>query len=163
LSGEQRSGASQDWSVGYWSGLAFHGHSICTNPIIQLHAQIHKFSKVLWFFSLIYQACLKFLGKTMFEGGLLHIGIIAQDSHEALELSIVVAEILASLSELIEVHRCTSTLIRVPKSSVENTNEFFNILKVNPIGKDIMLNLVLDIAFQETVYIVDLVLLMNVA
>jgi hypothetical protein len=99
----------------------------------------------------------------MFEGSLLNIGIIAQDSHKVLELSIVLAEFLASLSELIEVYRYTSTFIRVPKSRVKDANTFFNILEVNPISKDIMLNLVLDIAFQETIYTVDLVLLMNIA
>jgi hypothetical protein len=40
----------------------------------------------LWFFSLIYQACLKFLGKTIFEGGLLHIGVIVQDSYNVIRL-----------------------------------------------------------------------------
>jgi hypothetical protein len=136
---------------------------VYVNPTIQLHAQIHKFCKVLWFFSLIYQACLKFPGKTIFEGGLLHIGVIVQDSHEALELSIVLAEFLTSMSKLMELHRCTSNLIRVPRSSVKDANEFFNILRVNPVSKDIRLNLVLCIAFQETIYVVDLVLLVNVA
>jgi hypothetical protein len=99
----------------------------------------------------------------MFEGSLLHIGIIVQDSYKVLKLSIVLAEFLASMSKLIELHRCTSNLIRIPKSSIEDTNKFFNILEVNPISKDIRLNLVLCIAFQETIYVVDLVLLINVA
>jgi hypothetical protein len=84
-------------------------------------------------------------------------------THEVLELSIVLAEFLASISKLIKLHRCTSKLIRVPRSSIEDATEFFSILRINPISKDIRLNLVLYIAFQETIYIVDLILLVNVS
>jgi hypothetical protein len=64
-----------------------------------------------------------------------------------LELSIVLAEFLASISKLIELHRCISNLIRIPRSSIEDATEFFSILRVNPIGKDIRLNLVLYITY----------------
>jgi hypothetical protein len=76
----------------------------------------------------------------MFEGSLYYIHIIVKDSDEALELSIIWAEFLASLSELIELSRCSSNLIRVPKSHIKDTNEYLNLLEVNHVGKDIMLN-----------------------
>jgi hypothetical protein len=81
----------------------------------------------------------------MFEGSLHRIGIVVKDSNEMLELSIIWAEFLASLSELIELGRCSSNLIRVPKSHIQDANEYLNLLEVNPISKDIRLNLVLCI------------------
>jgi hypothetical protein len=83
----------------------------------------------------------------MFEGSLYHIGIIVKDSDKALELSIIWAEFLASLGKLIKLSRYSSHLIRVLKSCIEDDNEYLNLLVVNPIIKEIRLNLVLCMAF----------------
>jgi hypothetical protein len=116
---------------------------MCANLIVQFHAYIHKFHKVLWFFGLVNKACLEFLGKTTFEGSLLCITIIVPDGHQTLELCRVLAEFFVSLSELVEVHRSSSHLVRVTKGGLQNRDEYFHILKVDFIGEDIRLNLVL--------------------
>jgi hypothetical protein len=108
------------------------------------------------------KACLEFSGKTTFEGGLLCITIVVQDSHQTLELCIVLAEFLVSLSELVELHRSSSHLVRIAKDGLKNRDECIHILKVDFIGEDIRLNLVLCIALKETIYIAEFVLIVDV-
>jgi hypothetical protein len=87
----------------------------------------------------------------MFEGSLLCITIIVQDGHQVLELCIGLAEFLISLSELVELHRSSSNLVRVAKGGLKNREECVHILKVDFIGEDIRLNLVLYIALKEAI------------
>jgi hypothetical protein len=63
---------------------------------------------------------MKFLGNTIFEGSLYCIGIVVKDSDEVLELSIIWAKFLTFLSKLIELSRCSSNWIRVPKSYIKD-------------------------------------------
>jgi hypothetical protein len=51
------------------------------NSVIQFHTQVHTFLEVLWFFSLIDEASLKFSGKATLEGSLFCIAVIIQDGY----------------------------------------------------------------------------------
>jgi hypothetical protein len=114
------------------------------------------------FFSLVYKVCLEFSGKTTFKGSLLCIAIIVQDSHQVLELCVVLAECLISLSELVELCRSSSHLVGVTKGGLKNRDECFHILKVDFIGEDIRLNLVLCIALKEAIYRAEFSLIIDV-
>jgi hypothetical protein len=111
---------------------------------------------------MVNKACLEFSGKTMFEGGLLCITIVVQYGHQTLELCIVLAEFLLSLSEVIELYGSSSHLVRVAKGGLKNRDECFHILKVDFIGEDVRLNLVLLIALKEAVHVAEFVLIINV-
>jgi hypothetical protein len=58
------------------SHLAFHSYSIGVDLVIQFHTKIHKLRQILWFFGLVNESGLEFLGKTRFEGSLLCITVI---------------------------------------------------------------------------------------
>jgi hypothetical protein len=79
-----------------------------------------------------------------------------------LRCSIVLTEVIISLSELVKLSRCSSHLVRVTKSSLEDSDECLHIFEVDFIGKDIRLNLILHIAFEESIYVVKLVLIIGV-
>jgi hypothetical protein len=99
----------------------------------------------------------------IFDGGLLYITIIVQDGHQTLELCIVLAEFLVSVSEVVELHGSSSHLVRVAQGSLNNRDEYFHILKVDVIGEDIRLNLVLCIALKEAIHVAEFVLIINVS
>jgi hypothetical protein len=102
-------------------------------------------------------------GKATFEGSLLYITIIVQDGHQMLELCIVLAEFLVSMSKLVELCRSSSYLVRVTKGGLKNRDEYFHILKVDFTGEDIRLNLVLCIVLKEAIYIAEFVLIINIS
>jgi hypothetical protein len=79
-----------------------------------------------------------------------------------LELQIVLAEFLISLSELVKLYRSSSYLLRVIKGGLKNRDKCFHIFKVDFIREDIRLNLVLYIALKEAIYIVEFVLIIDV-
>jgi hypothetical protein len=80
-----------------------------------------------------------------------------------LELCIVLAEFLVSLSELVELHGSSSHFIRVAKGGLKNRDECFHILKVDFIGEDVRLNLVWYIALKEAVHVVEFVLIIDIS
>lgn len=85
--------------------------SMSMHSIVQFHAQLNKFLKVLWFLSLSYQASLKFSGEALVQCSLLHIDVKVRNCHQALELSIVQAEFLVTLHELVEFSRQGANLV----------------------------------------------------
>jgi hypothetical protein len=143
--------------------LAFHGHGAGTNIIVQFHVWVHKFYKVLWFFGLVNKACLEFSGKITFEGSLLYNPTIVQDGYQALELYVVLAKLLISLSELVELRRSSSYLVRVTKGGLKNRDKCFHIFKVDFIREDVRLDLILCIAFKEAIYIAEFVLIIDIS
>jgi hypothetical protein len=79
-----------------------------------------------------------------------------------LELCIVLAKFLVSLTELVELCRYSTHLVRVTQGGFEDGDKCFYILKVDFGGEVIKLNMVFCIALKETIYVVEFVLIINV-
>jgi hypothetical protein len=79
-----------------------------------------------------------------------------------LELYIVLAEFLVSLTKLVKLCRCSSHLVRVTQGGFKDGEKYFYILKVDFVGEIIRLNMVFCIALKETIYVVEYVLIVNV-
>jgi hypothetical protein len=80
-----------------------------------------------------------------------------------LELCIVLAEFIVSLSELVEFCRCSSHLVGIPKDGFEDGDKWLHIIKFDFIGEDIRLDLVLCIPLEEAIYIAELMLIINIS
>jgi hypothetical protein len=99
----------------------------------------------------------------MLEGSLLYLAVIIQDSHYILEFHIVLAEFLISLSELVKFCGWSSYLVGISKGGFKDRDKCLYIIEFDFIGEDVRLDLVLYTPLEETIYIAELMLIIDVS
>jgi hypothetical protein len=85
--------------------------------VVKFYIQFDIFVKILRLLSLVNETGIEFLGESSFESYLLRLGIVFQNHHELFEFSIINAEFMVALFEIVQFLRAYSKLIRVTEGS----------------------------------------------